>query len=109
MKKKYCCLSAAVLLLFVCTACAKSEPHKEFKDLCIAKLSDGKYPSAAELETASKNISTWDAELQKRGKDIIKKAKTYEKSSSSEAALQTTMNAMAEYGTALGEFIDATK
>jgi hypothetical protein len=109
MKIKFCYLAVAAALLFTFTSCAKAAPYTDFKNICIAKLSDGKYPSSAELEAASKNIDTWDTELQKKGKDIIKKAKTYETSSNDAAAFQTTMHAMAEYGTALGEFIDATK
>lgn len=109
MKKGFCYLAVAAAMLFSLASCSKAAPHTEFRNLCIVKLSDGKYPLSAELEAASKNIDTWDAELQKKGREIIKKAKIYEKESTDAASVQSSMNAMAEYGAALGEFIDTAK
>ena len=108
MKKSICCIAAAAAFVFAISSCSKAEPHRQFSDLCVAKLSDAKYPSVAELEAASKNISTWESSLQKMGKDVIAKAKAYEKAGGADS-ISDSMNAMAEYGKALGDFIDAAK
>jgi len=108
MTRSICCLAFAAAIAVACASCAKTEPHRQFTDLCTAKLSDAKYPSVAELEAVSKDISTWEPSIQKKGMDVIAKAKAYEKAGGSDS-LSDSMNAMAEYGKALGDFIDAAK
>ena len=108
MTRKIFCFAAAAAMLLVLSSCSKAEPYKQFSDLCTAKLSDAKYPSVAELEAVSKDISTWEPSIQKRGLDVIAKAKAYEKASGSDS-LSESMSAMAEYGKALGDFIEAAK
>ena len=95
-------------MLLTVSSCAKSAPHMQFSDVCVAKLSDAKYPSSAELEAAAKNIETWEPSLRKLGLDVIVKAKAYEKASGGDS-MSESMNAMAEYGKVLGDFIEAAK
>jgi hypothetical protein len=107
MKKRFCCIAAVAALFFVFTACGKSGQYNDFRNICVAKLSDGKYPSAAELEAASKDIESWNADIKTKAKDIIVKAKAYEAASKG-TSIEASMKSMADYGSALGAFIDAT-
>ena len=109
MKKKCIGIAVVIALFAGWSACAKSEPYKAFKDLCISRLSDGKYPTAAELTAASSDIESWPDELRKKGKDVIAKGVAYEKAQNDGSPIEKSMAAMAEYGTALGAFIEDVK